>query len=124
MSQTKGPPMIPARGLFRFSGREFSNRRFTLTEVGSGLGKGRGDLVAVGRGWPPEDCLEIGPGQRATDAWRRGRPMTIEIGLLPAGVRAIYRAGASRSKPLVAPQAAAIAASFHAVAIAQVRRSK
>jgi hypothetical protein len=99
MSQTKGPPMIPAQGLFRFSGREFSNRRFTLTEVGSGLGKGRGDLVAVGRGWPPEDCLEIGPGQRPSSA---GRRMPIEIGHLPARVRAIARGDPLRRERLAA----------------------
>jgi hypothetical protein len=114
-------PEARARGLFLFSGREFGNRRFTLTGAGAGLGKGRGDLVAVRRGWPPENCLEVGPSQRATGA---GRMTPAEIRHLPAGVRAIFRAGARRSESLVAAQAAAIEPSFHAVAIAQVRRSQ
>jgi hypothetical protein len=31
--------------------------RFTLSRSEAGLGEDRGDLIAVGRGWPPEDCL-------------------------------------------------------------------
>jgi hypothetical protein len=79
---------------------------------GAGFGIGHRRSVAVRRGWPPKDCLDISPGQRPSAA---RRPMPIEIGHLPAGVRAIFRAGALRLESLVAPRTTGLEPSFHAV---------
>ena len=87
----------------------------------SGLGEGRGHLVGDRQWSAPDHLLEIGQGERPRLA---GRIAPAEIGQLPARITAKFRADPLRSKSLVTPQAAPLEPSFHAVAIAQVRRSK
>ena len=90
---------VPARGPICVGGREFGDLLFTLTGVGSGLGKDRGYSVGDREGSAPDQSLKIGQGERPRLA---GRMTSAQIGQLFAGRSAIFRRDPLRREHLAA----------------------
>jgi hypothetical protein len=100
---TRGSPIDSGAGSVSRVWPRIRRCLFYANRGGAGFGEGRGGLVADGRGWPPEDCLEIGHGEGPNLA---GRITPAEIGELATHVPAIFRGDPLRRERLAASQTA------------------